>query len=471
MKDSRINIDLVQRNTNRGDRERTLGLFDLSILGIGAIIGTGILVLTGIVAATDAGPGVAISFVIAAVASCMIGLCYSELTTSIPNSGSAYVYAWVAIGQRIAFLAGWTLIGVYITTTATVANGWTGYVKSFFKEIGVTLPHALLASPFDGGLINLPALIMICLMTFVLTRGTSESKWINNVMVIVKLAVICLFIVMSITSVQASNWRPFLPYGIQGVFTGAATVFFTFLGFDALATSAEEVKNVKKNLPRAIILSLIVSTTLYVIVSLIMTGVVHYTELNVPESMAYVLISQGHHLSAQLVSVGAILGITAVVYAFVYAASNITMAMSRGGFLPKKISVINVKTKSPNRALWLIGGVAATLAGFINIKHLAVIANVGSLSVFFLISLIVIILRHRQPDLKRPFKLPFGDTIPIFSMLICGFLLLNTPLHAWIIYTAWLLIGFIVYLLYSRKHVDIEQREEQEALTAENQVV
>ncbi|MFD1417637.1 APC family permease [Companilactobacillus keshanensis] len=449
-------IDLNTLLNGKSDRKKTLGLFDLSILGIGAIIGTGILVLTGIVAATDAGPGVIYSFLIAALASGLIGLCYSELTTSIPNSGSAYVYAWVTIGQKMAFFAGWTLLGVYITTTATVANGWTGYVHSFLREFGILLPDTLIKSPFNGGIVNLPAIIMILLVTLMLTRGTSESKVLNNILVIVKLAIILLFIFVSLSDVQPKNWSPFLPYGTTGVFAGASTVFFAFLGFDALATSAEEVKDVQKTLPRAIIISLLVSTLLYVIVSLVMTGVMHYKNLNVPEAMSFVLIENGHGVAAQIVSGGAILGIIAVVLAFIYASSNITMSMSRGGFLPNNLATLNKKTGSPNKALWLIGIVASICAGLLDIKNLAIFANVGSLCVFFLISLMVLLLRRQHPELKRPFKVPFGRIIPILSMLVCVFLLANLPLNAWLNYFGWLIIGLLMYFFYSKKHIKIE---------------
>lgn len=233
--------DLVH---NKEERPKTLGLFDLSIMGIGAIIGTGILVLTGIVAATDAGPGVIFSFIIAAIASGLIGLCYSELTTSIPSSGSAYIYTWVSMGQTLAFFTGWTMLGVYITTTATVANGWTGYFTSFLKEFGLIFPKAFANSPFNGGVVNLPSIIIVLLITLLLTRGMKESKKINNVLVLVKIVIILLFIIVGVFYVKPQNWHPMLPYGVAGVFTGASTVFFAFLGFDALATSAEEVKDV-----------------------------------------------------------------------------------------------------------------------------------------------------------------------------------------------------------------------------------
>lgn len=243
----------------------------------------------------------------------------------------------------------------------------------------------------------------------------------------------------------------------------ASTVFFTFLGFDALATSAEDAKNVQRNLPRAIIISLVVSTALYVAVSLVMTGVVPYKDLNVAEAMAFVLLAKGHTLTAQIVSAGAILGIMAVVLAFVYAGANITMAMSRGGFLPRQLSHLNSKSHSPNRTLWLNGLLAAILAGFMDMRNLALIANVGSLAVFSLISLIVILLRKQQPDLPRPFKVPFGNILPILSIIVCVVLMINITLPAWISYFIWLGIGLLFYLGYSVRHVDVNQEHTGEA--------
>ena len=436
------------------EHEKTLGLFDLAILGIGAIIGTGILVLTGIVAAEDSGPAIVFSFLIAALASGLIGLCYSELTTSLPNSGSAFFYAWVAIGKFVAFLAGWTLIGVYVTTTATVANGWTGYVQSFLEVLGINLPHRFLVTPAAGGFVNLPAVLMIILMTVILTRGTSESKLVNNFLVGVKIFIILIFIIVSTQHVNPANWHPFLPYGYQGIFTGASAVFFSFLGFDALATSAEDAKDVGHTIPRAIILCLLVSTALYVIVSLVMTGVVPYKKLNVSEAMSYVLISQGHDYVAEVVSLGAVLGIMAVVFAFIYAGSNILKSMSRSRFLPKGLATLNAKTQSPNRAIWLVGLAAAVFAGEFDLHYLALIANIGSLTVFLLISLIVIILRYRYPELKRPFKVPFGNVIPTCSIIICIVLLVSISLKAWATYHVWIAMFLIVYFCYSLKHAD-----------------
>lgn len=435
------------------DRPKTLGLFDLTIMGIGAIIGTGILVLTGIVAATDAGPGVIFSFLIAALASALIGLCYSELTTTIPSSGSAYVYSWITMGEQIAFFSGWTLLGVYITTTATVATGWTGYVASFLKEMGIVLPSAIRYDPFNGGLINLPAVIIVLLITILLTRGMSESKVVNDILVLVKIGIILLFVIVGAFHLKPANWHPFLPFGVKGIFTGASTVFFSFLGFDALATSAEDCKNVQRNLPIAIIASLTISTILYIIVSLVMTGAVKYNLLDVPEAMSFVLISIDKPIIAQIVSFGAILGIIAVVLAFLYASSNIAMSMSRGGFLPPIFSKLNSKTKTPNRSLWLIGIITAICSGLLDIKKLATFANVGSLLIFFLISVSVLLLRKQHPELKRPFKVPGGRILPILSALVCIVLLTNLPGTAWLNYLGWLAIGVIFYFAYSKSHV------------------
>lgn len=436
------------------ENQKTLGLLDLVVLGIGAIIGTGILVLTGIVAAQDAGPAVILSFLIAAVASGLIGLCYAELTTSLPNSGSAFFYAWVSIGNVAAFLAGWTLIGVYVTTTATVANGWTGYFSSFLSELNVHLPNSLLAAPDKGGIINLPAFIMVLLIAFILTRGTSESKVVNNILVGVKLLIILLFLVVSFRDINVANLHPFYPYGVSGVFTGASAVFFSFLGFDALATSAEDAKDVNRTLPLAIVISLTVSTLLYILVGFVMTGVLKYKRLNVSEAMSYVLLDKGHVLVAQIVSFGAILGIMAVVFAFIYAGSNIIKSMSRSKFLPETLATLNSKTHSPNRAIWLVGILAAVLAGEFDLHYLALISNVGSLVVFFLISAIVIIMRKRYPMLERPFMVPGGTIIPILSMIVCLVLLVNISLNAWLTYLVWLLVGGVVYFLYGCKHGD-----------------
>ncbi|MCF2132622.1 amino acid permease, partial [Strepomyces sp. STD 3.1] len=267
--------------------EKTMGAFDLTLLGIGAVIGTGVLVLTGLVAANDAGPSVIISFILAAIVCGFAALCYAEFASTLPVSGSVYTYTYATIGESVAHLMGWTLLSVYILTTATVASGWSSYFNQFLEGFNLGLPKELVTIPADGGIVNLPAIMITLLITWLLSRGTKESKKVNNFMVLVKLVVIGLFVIVGAFYVKPENWTPFAPFGIEGIMAGSAAVFFAFLGFDALSTSAEEVKNPQRDLPIGIIASLVVCTVIYVLVCLVMTGVVPYTELNVPEAMAY----------------------------------------------------------------------------------------------------------------------------------------------------------------------------------------
>ena len=293
---------------------------------------------------------------------------------------------------------------------------------------------------------------MVLLITVILTRGTSQSKFVNNFLVGVKLLIILLFLVVSFRDINVANYHPFFPYGVSGVFTGASAVLFSFLVFYSLSNKAEDAKDVNHTLPRAIIISLTVSTLMYILVGFVMTGVMKYKHLDVSEAMSYVLISKGHILAAEVVSFGAILGIMAVVFAFIYAGSNIIKSMSRNRFLPGKLAKLNSKTFSPNHAIWLVGILAAILAGEFDLHYLALIANVGSLVVFLLISAIVIIMRKKYPDLERPFTVPGGSVIPTLSIIICIVLLVNISLSAWVTYIVWLLVGMIIYALYGRKY-------------------
>ncbi|WP_099224132.1 APC family permease [Listeria costaricensis] len=435
-------------------REKTYGLLDLVLLGVGAIIGTGILVLTGIIAATDAGPAVVVSFIISAIAATIIGLCYAEVSSSIPCSGSIYGYAWVVLGQFPAHLLGWTMIGVYILTAATVANGWTGYFNALLLDFHITLPEELLHTPIQGGLINLPSVIIVLVISFLLTRGSKESKMVNNMMVLIKLVIITLFIVVGVFYVEPGNWTPFAPFGVQGIFAGAATAFFSFLGFDALATTAEEVKDVQKTLPKAIILSVLVATTLYVAVCLIMTGMMKYTFLDVPEAMTFVMKVAGQDVVAAIIAAGSVIGILAVILAFILGSSNIIMSMGRGGFLPKTFSTMNKKYQSPNRAIWTVGILTAVFSGLMDVKSLANLANIGSLIAFAVICFIVIRFRQTHPDVKRDFKVPFTPLVPILGIAICLFLVANLDAMSWVVFLIWLLLGTLFYFTYSKKHIE-----------------
>ncbi|AIG25398.1 amino acid permease [Brevibacillus laterosporus] len=446
--------DLLQQGQNKS-LNKTLTSFDLSLLGIGAVLGTGVMVLTGIVAARDAGPAVILSFMIAALVCGFAAFCYSEFASTIPVSGSAYTYTYATLGEFVAHLMGWTLLSVYFLTTSAVAVGWSAYFNNLLTGFGWGLPEQLVSTPMSGGIINLPAVIIVLLITFVLSRGTKESKKFNNFMVLVKLLVILLFIAVGVFYVKPENWNPFLPYGVEGVFAGAAAVFFAFLGFDAVSTSAEECKNPQKALPVGIISSLVVCTILYVIVCLIMTGITSYKNLDVPEAMAYVLEIVGQDTVAGIVAVGAVIGIMAVIFAYVFAGTRVIFAMSRDGLLPKRFSSVN-KTDTPVFSTWLTGLLSGGIAGFVEIKELSNLANIGALLTFAMVALSVIVLRKTHPNLERGFKVPLVPFIPILTMVFCAFLMINLPGATWMYFAIWVAIGTVVYFVYSKKHSLLE---------------
>lgn len=438
---------------------KTLGAFDLTMLGIGAIIGTGVLVLTGIVAARDAGPAVIFSFMIAAIVCGFAALCYAEVATALPVSGSVYTYAYATIGEFIAHLMGWTLLAVYVVTIAAVAGGWTGYFSNLVSGFGLEIPKQLLTIPAHGGIVNLPAIVITLVLTWLLSRGTKESKRVNNAMVLIKLGIVILFIAVGVFYVKPTNWTPFAPYGLSGVFAGGAAVFFAFLGFDALATSAEEVKNPQRDLPIGIIASLAICTVIYIAVCLVMTGMVSYKELNVPEAMSYVLEVVGQDKVAGVISIGAVIGIMAVIFAYIYATTRVFFAMSRDGLLPKSFAKINPKTEAPVFSTWLTGIGGALIAGFVDLKELSNLANIGALLTFLMVSIAVLILRKKHPNLKRGFMVPLVPVLPIISIACCLFLMVNLPLTTWLYFGGWLALGVIVYFVYSKKHSHLKEDE------------
>ncbi|GGE66029.1 amino acid permease [Priestia taiwanensis] len=443
---------LLQNNGEKKKITKTLGAMDLTLMGIGAVIGTGVLVLTGLVAARDAGPAVILSFILAAIVCGFAALCYAEFASTIPVSGSAYAYTYITIGEFVAHLMGWTLLSVYVLTTSAVAGGWSAYLGGFLEGFGIYLPDKLMNIPSNGGLINLPAVVIILFITWLLSKGTKESKRVNNMMVAVKIGVILLFLVVGVFYVKPENWTPFMPFGVEGVLAGASAVFFAFLGFDALSTSAEEVKNPQRDLPIGIITSLAVCTVIYVAVCLVMTGMVSYTELNVPEAMAYVLHAVGHDAIAGIVAAGAIIGIMAVIFAYIYATTRVFYSMARDGLLPKAFASINPKTEAPTMTTWLSGVIAAFVAGFIDLKDLANLANIGALLTFAMVGLSVIILRKSHPSLKRGFRVPLVPFLPIVSIGTCVFLMINLPSSTWLYFSIWILLGVVVYFGYSKKH-------------------
>ncbi len=426
------------------------------MLGIGAIIGTGIFVLTGTGAVT-AGPGLIISFVVAGLACLFAALAYAEFASTVPVSGSVYTFTYATMGELLAFIIGWDLILEYMLAASAVSAGWSGYFVSFLNGLGIHIPLEFTAAP--GALkdqttyFNLPAFLILMGITSLLYFGIKESKRMNNIMVIVKIAVILLFIFVAFKYVKPDNWTPFMPFGFSGVLGAAALVFFAFIGFDAVSSAAEETKNPARDLPRGIIFSLIICTLLYVIVSGIMTGIVPFMQFEgISHPVSLVLQVAGQNWVAGIVDVGAILGMTTVMLVMLYGQTRIMFAMSRDGLVPKVLSKVHPKYKTPYINTLFFGTLSALMGGLIPLDELASLVNIGTLSAFILISVAVIVMRRTQPDLPRAFRCPGVPYIPILAIISCGALILNLHSQTFIRFLIWLVIGLAVYFLYSRKN-------------------
>ncbi|MEI6066921.1 MAG: amino acid permease [Methylococcaceae bacterium] len=441
--------------------KRCLSAWDLTFLGVGAIIGTGIFVLTGIAAATQAGPAVVLSFIIAGLACAFAALSYAELSSAVGGCGSAYGYSYAAFGELIAFIIGWDLLLEYGISVAAVANGWSGYFNNALTAIGMPLPDMLTKAPKLGGVVNLPASAIILLLMGLLIMGVKHSAKANNAMVAVKLITISIFIGIAVFNVHPDNWHPFMPFGwfqtlpdgkTTGVLAGASLVFFAYVGFDAVSTAAEEAKNPQRDLPFGIVNSLAFCTIIYIIVAGLLTGVVPYTELNVSSPVAHALTLIGFNGASALISTGVIAGLTTVMLVLYYGLTRIIFAMSRDGLLSPFFSKVNVKTQTPIRVIVLCGVIIALIAGFIPLGDLAELVNIGTLAAFVLVCLGAIVLRITKPDMERPFRTPFSPLFPVLGMLSCGALMAFLPAITWLRFVIWLVIGLIVYFGYSMNH-------------------
>ncbi|CAJ91428.1 Serine transporter YbeC, amino acid:H+ symporter family [Cupriavidus necator] len=436
--------------------KKVLGPTDLVMMGIGAIIGTGIFVLTGTGALT-AGPALTVSFVIAALACGFAALCYAEFASAIPVSGSIYTYSYATLGEIVAWMIGWDLLLEYGLATSAVSVGWSGYFQSLMAGFGLKLPAALTAAPGSvpgvKSMLNLPACLIMLAITWVVSYGVRESTRINNLMVAVKIGVVLLFIAVGVWHVQPANWQPFAPFGFAGIFNAAALVFFAFIGFDAVTSAAEEVRNPRRDLPIGIIGSLAVCTVLYVVVAAIMTGIVPFAKFaGVDHPVSLALQFAGQNWVAGFVDLGAILGMTTVILVMTYGQTRVIFAMSRDGLLPERLSSVHPVHATPYFATWIVGIVFAAIAAFVPLNVLAELINIGTLAAFTLISVAVLVLRKTRPELPRAFRCPGVPVVPLLSIGFCLFLMAHLQALTWIAFLVWLSVGLVIYFGYARRN-------------------
>ncbi len=429
-----------------------LHAIDLVLLGVGAIIGAGVFVLTGVAAATKAGPAIIISFLLSGLACALSAFCYAELSSSVGGSGSAYGYSYAGMGEIFAWIIGWSLILEYSIATATVAIGWSGYANSIFLSLGIHLPYYFITNPVHGGLINLPAVCIITAITTLLCIGVRESAKINNIVVFIKLMTIIIFIVVAAGHIKVENWSPFAPFGWTGIAQGAAIIFFAYIGFDAVSTAADEAIKPQHDLPIGIIGSLLICTLLYIAVAAILTGIAHYQTLNTASPVSDALLTLGCHFAAGVVSAGAIAGLTTVMLVMFYGLTRVFYAMSRDKLLPAVFSKVHPKTHTPLPVIIVSGIIIAFISGCLPIHIVAELVNLGTLSAFLMVSIGVIILRKKHPNLHRVYKVPFYPYTPILGAALCLYLMLNLSAHTWIGFLSWMILGLIIYFSYSYSH-------------------
>jgi APA family basic amino acid/polyamine antiporter len=492
------NIDQLIADAEDPERrlKKTLGWISLTALGIGAIIGSGIFVLTGTAAAGEyfqapsilhaqvldlivnflrggstasvlmhgrppAGPSIAISFVLVAIACGFAGLCYAELASMIPIAGSAYTYSYATLGEIFAWIIGWDLILEYVVSNVAVAISFSAYTKAQLLSFGVPLPDRWSTPVWESGhwtgsYFNIPGFLIIFVLTVLLVRGIRESAKANNVMVAIKIGAILLFLLIGGMLVHPANWKPFAPSGFGGVVTGGAIVFFTYIGFDSVSTAAEEAKNPQRDLPIGIILSLIVCTILYVGVSVVLLGMMKYTTFVSGDAaeapVAYALHTLGaSHFAQTVIIVGALMGMISSLLVFQYGQARIWYAMSRDCLFPKLFARIHPKYKTPHMSTWVAGFAVGIPAGIFAVSDVADLSNIGTLFAFVLVSLGVIILRRKQPDRPRGFRVPLVPLFPIIAIVLCGGLMTGLTVITWIRFLLWLALGLVIYYLYSRK--------------------
>ena len=441
---------------------KTMNARDLMAIGIGTVIGTGIFILPGTIAAKQAGPGVSLSFLLSAIVCAFAAMCYAEFASALPVAGSAYSYGNVVFGEFFGWLLGWALILEYMLAVASVSTGWAAYFNSFIESFGLKIPHAL-SGPFDpahGTYINIVAVVIVLLITVMLSRGLQSSVRVNNIAVVIKVAIILIFIIAGLFFIKPKNYHPFLPYHMSGVIHGATIGFFAYLGFDCVSSSAAEVKNPKRNMPLGIIGTLGIVTLLYMGVAVVLTGMVKYTRLDVANPVSYALQLVHQDWLAELLSIGALVGMFTMMVAMIYSSSRLIYAIGRDGLLPAFLGKLDKKSHSPQVALWIVAVIIATMGGLVSLDQLTSLVNIGTLFAFTLVSFGIIPLRRRKDIGNRGgFKVPLYPFIPILSGLLCLAMMTQLQLETYIGAGIWFTLGIIIYFTYGYWHSKLNDKQ------------
>jgi len=498
----RKSVDLLASEANKTDLKRVLGAFELTMLGIGAIVGAGIFTSVGSAIAGDAlrpgaGPALVISLVIVSVASGFAALCYAEFASMIPAAGSAYTYSYATLGELVAWIIGWDLIIEYAIGNVAVAISWAAYFDTLLRGVGIHIPtwlltdyrtahqaaaevaaavdpstlgfavnqaaDALATAPRIGDvplIFNFPAVFIVAAITVVLVIGIRESAWFNNAMVILKIGVTLLFLAVGAAFVKPENWTPFAPNGFKGIAVGAALIFFAYIGFDAVSTAAEETRNPQKDVPRGILWSLVICTVLYIAIALVLTGIMPWEMLGVADPLAAAISFIHQDWIAGVIAFGAVMAMTSVLLVFQLGQPRIFFSMARDGLLPPWAAKVHPRFKTPHVTTILTGVFVAVPAAFANINEMVELTNIGTLFAFFLVSLGIVVLRRTDPDRDRPFRVPLVPWLPFVGMAMCLWLMVNLPLRTWILFTVWLVIGLVIYFTYGVRHSRLEQELE-----------
>ena len=461
--------------------KRTLGSVQLVALGIGAIIGAGLFSLTGIAAAENAGPAVVLAFVLAATGCAFAGMCYSEFSTMIPIAGSAYTYAYATMGELLAWIIGWDLVLEYAVGASTVAVSWSGYVVSFLKDFGIVIPAQFTASPFEPlklpgtdikieGIINLPAMFIIIVISLLLMVGIQESARANSIIVVVKVTVVIVFIVLGWSYINPKNYEPFIPpntgtfgeFGWSGIVRAAGVVFFAFIGFDAVSTAAQEAKNPQRDLPIGIIVSLLVCTILYIAVAGVLTGMVHWQDINIEAPIARAFLDRGLTTASHIITVGALAGLTSVMLVMLLGQTRVLYAMANDGLLPKKFfAAVHPKFRTPYKNTMLVGLLAAIVGSVTPIDDIGRMVNIGTLLAFVIVCIAILILRKINPSQARPFRTPWVPLVPILGIIFNGYMMYKLGWVNWARLFIWLAIGLVIYFTYSRHHSRVSNPQQQ----------